>query len=235
MKNKELVFNRVQGLKFLYENFPYLYDNDRIKLLFVSSKEELMNLHFDSHLFNTFVLKRSANKAFISDIKFKYNRFFDSLENLKKGSEEFDDIFDFCVECHKFKKGENYYSDRLAIAQFSTKIITDNFDRVNFIPSKVDGVNTRDNEPFLEIEYPYNFENIYNIKKLNQNLLKINNFDNASIAYLVPKIHSIIETLKDYLLELKCYDDFQLIIRIDSNLNLLPIDFRTPEAWTKIV
>lgn len=233
MKDK-LIFNRVHGLKFLYKNFPYLYDDDRIKLYFVSSHDELMSLKIDSQPFDTIVLKRSANKTFISDIKFKDNRFFDNLDDLKRGSSNFEDMFDFCVECHKFKEGENYYSDRLAIAQFSTREITNNFDRINFIPSIVPGVNTRDNEPYFEVEFPYDYGNIFHIKKSKQDIIKSNNLDAYSLAYLTTKIHALVEDIREYLLALKCFDDFQLIIRIDSYLNLLPIDFRTPNAWTKI-
>ena len=107
MRDK-LVFNRVNGLKFLYNNFPYLFNDNRIKLYFVNSKKELQNLQIDNIYFDTFVLKRSCNKEFISDLKFKDNRFFNSIDELKIGSDEFEDIFDFCVECHKFKKGEDY-------------------------------------------------------------------------------------------------------------------------------
>ena len=72
---KSYTFNRVLGLKFLYENFPYLYNDKRIKLYFVSSKNDLMNLDVGGQKFDTFVLKRSANKMFINDIQFKDNRF----------------------------------------------------------------------------------------------------------------------------------------------------------------
>lgn len=233
MKN-DLIFNRVLGLKFLYDNFPYMYDKNRTQLYFVSCKQDLMNLKIDNENFDTLVLKRSANKTFVSDIMYKDNRFFDNLTDLKHGCEDLEDIFDFCVECHKFKKGENYYSNRLAIAQFSTKKIGDSCDRINFIPSKVDGVNTRDNLPYIEIEFPYNYGNIYHIKTLNKDLLLKNNFDYYSISYLIEKIHNFIDDIRDYLIELKVYDDFQLIIRIDSYLNLLPIDFRTPNSWIKV-
>ena len=229
--NDKLVFNRVKGLKFLYDNFPYMFNENRIKLFFVNSKFELNNLYIDNENFDTLVLKRSSNKEFISDLMFKDNRFFSNLAELKKGSEEFEDIFDFCVECHKFKQGENYYSDGLAIAQFSTRRNTDSFDRVNFIPSIVKGVNTRDNKPYLEIEYSYNYGNVFEIKKTKPELVKENGFDNYSISYLANKIHEIIDEIRERLVALSCFDDFQLIIRIDSYLNLLPIDFRTPKAW----
>ncbi len=229
--SEKLVFNRVKGLKFLYDNFPYLFNNNRIRLYFVNSKSELNKLQIDDECFDTLVLKRSCNKEFISDLLFKDNRFFNNLEDLKKGSLEFEDIFDFCVECHKFKSGENYYSDRLAIAQFSTRRNTDCYDRVNFIPSIVKGVNTRDNKPYLEIEYLYNYGNLFEIKKTNSELIENNGFNNNSISYLAQKLHEIIDDIRDRLIEISCYDDFQLIIRIDSYLNLLPIDFRTPKAW----
>lgn len=230
----DLVFNRVRGLKFLYENFPYLYDENRIKLYFVKSKNELLNLKFDDKLFDTFVLKRSANKMFVSDIKFKDNRFFDSLNDLKQGTSEFEDIFDFCIECHKFKPGQNYYSDRLAIAQFSTEKVTDSFDRINFIPSVVPGVNTRDNESYLELEYPYDFSAVVHIKTYKQDKIVKNGLDDYSIAYLSKKLHSIVEEVRKKLISLDCENRFQLIFRIDSNLNIIPIDFRTPNAWAKI-
>ena len=230
MRDK-LVFNRVNGLKFLYNNFPYLFNDNRIKLYFVNSKKELQNLQIDNIDFDTFVLKRSCNKEFISDLKFKDNRFFNSIDELKIGSDEFEDIFDFCVECHKFKKGEDYYSDRLAIAQFSTIKNTDSCDRVNFIPSIVKGVNTRDNKSYLEIEYAYNYGNVFEIKRTKPELIELNGFDNYSISYLANKLHEVIEVIRERLIALSCFDDFQLIIRIDSYLNLLPIDFRTPKAW----
>lgn len=229
--SEKLVFNRVKGLKFLHDNFPYLFNDNRIKLYFVNSKLELNRLKIDDENFDTLVLKRSCNKEFISDLKFKDNRFFGNLTELKKGSQEFEDIFDFCVECHKFKKGEDYFSDRLAIAQFSTRRNTDYFDRINFIPSLIKGVNTRDNKPYLEIEYSYNYGNVFKIKKTIPELIIKNNFDNYSIAYLAKKLHKVIEDIRDRLTALSCFDDFQLIIRIDSYLNLLPIDFRTPKAW----
>ena len=231
--SEKIVFNRVLGLKFLYDNFPYLYNDNRIKLYFVSSKKELLDLEIDSTNFDTFVLKRSSNKKFISDIKFKDNRFFDTIDDLKTGSLEFDDIFDFCVECHKFKKGENYYSDRLVIAQFSTIHNTDNFDKINFIPSIVPGVNTRDNDAYLEIQFSYNYGNVFEIKRSNPKLIKKNGFDDYSISYLASRIHQVIEDVRERLLALRYYDDFQLILRVDSYLNLLPIDFRTPNAWIK--
>ena len=168
---KSYTFNRVLGLKFLYENFPYLYNDKRIKLYFVSSKNDLMNLDVGGQKFDTFVLKRSANKMFINDIQFKDNRFFSSLQELKQGCLDLEDIFDFCVECHKFKEGENYYSDRLAIAQFTTKLVSDSCDRISFIPSKVDGVNTRDNEPYVEVEFPSDYGNIYHIKKYKKDMI----------------------------------------------------------------
>lgn len=233
MKDR-MVFNRVRGLKFLYDNFPYLFSKNRIELYFVKSKQELMSLNVEDKDFSTIVLKRSANQSFVNDVKFKDNRFFKSIQEMKKGSREFDDIFDFCVECHKFKTGENYYSDKLAIAQFSTLLITESRDRLSFIPSKVPGVNTRDNSAYLEINYSYDFGNIFSAKKLNNNLIKKNGFDDYKIYYLASQIHKIIDDIREFLLDLQIYNDFQLIIRIDSNLNLLPIDFRTPEAWTRI-
>ena len=230
---KKYVFNRVQGLKFLYENFPSFYRKDRIELYFVSSKSEPLALKVPED-FDTLVLKRSANKTFISDIKFKDNRFFKSFDELKVGSDEFQDIFDFCVECHRFKTGESYYTDRLAIAQFSTKYLTDTYDRINFIPSRVPGVNTRENMPYLEVEFHNNFGSMYNIKSCNQEQLYNNGFTSYSISFLVQEIHKMIDRIRDYLIELGVYDDFQLIIRIDGYLNLLPIDFRTPNAWAKV-
>lgn len=232
--NKNLVFNRVLGLKFLYDYFPYYFPSSRLNLFFVNSKDALLNLKVDDKNFDTLVLKRSGNNknAFLSDIKCKDNRFFSSLTELKKGIDEFSDEFDFCVECHTFKKGENYYSDRLAIAQFSTENLSDTVDRISFIPSIVPGVNTRDNEPYLMIEFPYNSENIFHITKINKNSLINNKLSEYDISYLTQKIHKMISTIRDVLLQLDCHNNFQLIIRIDSYLNLLPIDFRTPQAWT---
>ena len=232
--NNELVFNRVLGLKFLHDNFPYLYNKDRIKLYFVHSKKDLKKLQIPNEHFDSLVLKRSSNKKFISDLKFKDNRFFKTLEELKNGSEEFADIFDFCVECHHFKSGENYYSDRLAIAQFSTDPVTDFCDRISFIPSLVKGVNTRENKAYLEIEYPYNTSSIFHITYADAGALNINNLNNYSISHLSNTIHHMISTIKEYLIELGVHNSFQLIIRIDSYLNLLPIDFRTPNAWSTL-
>ncbi len=234
MMNKNIQFNRVEGLKFLYFNFPNLFNENRIKLYFVDSKKELFDLQIENRPFDKIILKRSANKSFISDIQFKDNRFFKNLEELKKGSLEFEDIFAFCVECHKFKQGEDYFSDKLAIAQFSTKPFTDSCDRINFIPSKVPGVNTRDNEPYFEVEFHYNYSNIFHIISKNENLIKANGFNEYTLSYLIAKIHKIIEELREFLIEQNYFNNFQLIIRIDSYLNLLPIDFRSPEAWTKI-
>ena len=228
---KKLVFNRVLGLKFLYDNFPYFYDKDRIQLYFLNSKKELCDLKIPYENFDTIVLKRSSNKAFISDLMFKDNRFFNSLQELKDGASEFDDIFDFCVECHKFKNEENYYSDRLAIAQFSTRTNCDNSDRVNFIPSIVPGVNTRDNLPYLEIEYNYNFGSIFKVKKTNPSMIERNRFNDYTISLLADRLHKMIDDIRSRLMDLSCYNDFQLIIRIDRYLNLLPIDFRTANAW----
>jgi hypothetical protein len=233
MKN-ELTFNRVLGLKFLYDNFPYFYHKDRIKLYFVNSKNELKKLNFDNENFDTLVLKRSCNKEFISDLKYKDNRFFSTLDELKNGSEEFADIFDFCVECHHFKSGENYYSDRLAIAQFSTNPITDFCDRISFIPSLVKGVNTRENKAYLEIEYPYNTSSIFHVTYADATALNFNNFNQYSISHLSNTIHHMISCIKEYLIDLGIFNTFQLIIRIDSYLNLLPIDFRTPNAWSTL-
>lgn len=232
--NNTLVFNRVLGLKFLYDNFNYLFNKDRIKLFFVSSKKALNELQIKDINFDTLVLKRSANKSFISDLKFKDNRFFNSLEELKLGSTEFKDMFDFCVECHQFESGENYYSDRLVIAQFSTINVTDACDRISFIPSKVPGVNTRENKAFLEIEYPYNTSNFFRITTAQYNTIKYNGYNKYSISYLATKIHNIIDDIREILLENQYCNNFQLIIRIDRHLNLLPIDFRTPEAWSNI-
>lgn len=229
MKN-QIIFNRVQGLKFLYDNFPYYFNKNRIKLYFVNSKKQLLDLKIDDKHFDTLVLKRSANQQFISDIKFKDNRFFDNLNELKNGAKEFEDIFDFCVECHKFKLGESYYSDKLAIAQFSTILITESHDKVSFIPSIVPGVNTRDNSAYMEINYNYDFGNLYQINKINKQY----GFDNYQISYLAISIHKIINEIRELLLDMKIYDEFQLILRIDSYLNLLPIDFRTPQSWIKI-
>lgn len=228
---EKLVFNRVKGLKFLYDNFPYLYDASRIQLFFVESKQALYDLEIDNNSFDTIVLKRSSNKGFISDFKFKDNRFFNSLQEMKVGANEFEDMFDFCVECHKFKEGENYYSDKLAIAQFSTRNNCDCCDRINFIPSIVPGVNTRDNFPYLELEYDYNYGNIYRVNKTNMELLIMNGLNDYVISYLAEKLHLLIDTIRNRLVELSYYNDFQLIIRIDSYLNLLPIDFRTANAW----
>ena len=227
----KLVFNRVKGLKFLYDNFPYLFNDNRIKLYFVNSKKELQDLQINDVEFDTILLKRSCNKEFVSDLMFKDNRFFNSIDELKVGIDEFEDIFDFCVECHKFKRGEDYFSDRLAIAQFSTRKNTDSNDRVNFIPSIVKGVNTRDNKSYLEIEYSYNYGNVFEIKRTKPELIELNGFNNYSISYLANKLHEIIDVIRERLIALSCFDDFQLIIRIDSYLNLLPIDFRTPNAW----
>ncbi len=230
---ENIKFNRVGGLKFLYFNFPHLFNEKRIKLYFLNSKDELLNLQIKHNEFDTIVLKRSANKNFISDIQFKDNRFFENLQQLKQGCQEFDDMFEYCVECHKFKQGENYYSDKLAIAQFSSKPFTDCCDRINFIPAKVSGVNTRDNEPYFEVEFPYNYHTIFHVKSAKEELIKLNGFDNYTLSYLIDKIHRIIEEIREYLIFHNIFNDFQLIIRIDSHLNLLPIDFRSPEAWTK--
>ena len=231
----DYIFNRVLGLKFLYDNFPYYFNKNRLQLFFVNSKKDLNSLEIKNENFDTIVLKRSAdpNKAFYSDLKFKDNRFFPCLNDLKEGAKEFEDIFNFCVECHKFKKGENYYSDRLAIAQFNTYIVDDNFDRINFIPSIVPGVNTRDNSAYLAINFPYDFGNIFKVQKFDEKQIK-KNFSDYEIAYLAKKIHNMIDDLRNFLLENNIFNSFQLIIRIDSYLNLLPIDFRTTEAWAKI-
>lgn len=234
MKNK-LIFNRVLGLKFLYDNFNYYFNDERIKLFFANSKKELFNLKIPENYFDTFVLKRCGdiNKIFISDLKCKDNRFFNNINELKNGTKEFNDNFIFCVECHKFKNGENYYSDRLAIAQFSTQKVFDGCDMVSFIPSIVPGVSTRDNSPYLILEYHYNFSNTFHIKQIDFEKIKSNKFSNYDISYLAKQIHNMIENIREYLIELECYDTFQLIIRIDSYLNLLPIDFRTTGAWKK--
>ncbi len=232
MRNN-LIFNRVLGLKFLSENFPYYFDKSRINLFFVNSKKDLLSLKIPEK-YDTLLLKRSANKHFINDIRFKDNRFFNNINDLKKGIDEFDDIFDFCIECHKFKYGENYYSDKLAIAQFSTNLLTDAIDKVSFIPSYVPGINTRENSSYIEIEYPNDYSSIYHINKFNKQIASINNLDYYSVDYLSQKIHNMIDTIRDRLIDLDCQNNFQLIIRIDSYLNLLPIDFRTPDAWAKI-
>ena len=226
-------FNRVNGLKFLYNYFPYYYDSNRIKLFFVSSKKDLKKVKVDKK-YDIYLLKRSTNKSFVSDLKFKDNRFFNSLKSLKEGAEEFRDVFDFCIECHKFKKGEGYYSDRLAIAQFSTDKTSNFSNRLSFIPSIVPGVNTRDNMPYIEVEFPYNSEKLYHITSFDKNQIKKNGFDNFSISYCIQKIYQMIENIKEYLIELNISNSFQLIVRIDSNLNLLPIDFRTPNSWINI-
>ena len=235
MKDK-FVFNRVLGLKFLYDNFNYYFNDERIKLFFANSKQELFNLEIPENYFDTFVLKRCGdiNKIFISDLKCKDNRFFNNFNELKNGANEFNDNFIFCVECHKFKKGENYYSDRLAIAQFSTKKIFDGCDLVSFIPARVPGVSTRDNLPYLVLEYPYNFSNTFHVNYSDFDKIKNYNFSYYDISYLAIKIHNMIENIREYLIELKIYDTFQLIIRIDSYLNLLPIDFRTTGAWKNL-
>lgn len=227
------VFNRVLGLKFLYENFPYYYDNSKIKLFFVNNKQSLLSLDIKDQ-YDTILLKRSANKKFINDINFKDNRFFKTITDLKNGINEFDDVFDFCVECHKFKEGESYYSDKLAIAQFSTKQLTDATDIVSFIPAYVPGINTRENASYIEIEYPNDYTSIFHINKYNEKIAQENHFDTYTINYLANKIHAMIDDIREYILELNIQNNFQLIIRIDSYLNLLPIDFRTPDAWAKI-
>lgn len=233
---EQLVFNRVLGLKFLYDNFPYYFSEDRIKLYFVNGKTELLNLNFDDTKYNTLLLKRSGNNkaCFYSDIKCKDNRFFNSLRELKKGVEEFSDEFDFCVECHKFKKGESYYSDRLAIAQFSTEKTDCICTKISFIPAYKPNVNTRDNKPYLMLEFPYDYAGVFKIVTINTKLVEENGFGNYEIAYVVKQIHKMVENIKEHLQEISCKNTFQLIIRIDKNLNLLPIDFRTPEAWVRL-
>ncbi len=235
MEKDKYVFNRVLGLKFLNDNFPYYFNKNRIQLYFADSKEELLSLQINDNDFDTLLLKRSANpkKLCINDLKFKDNRFFNNLLQLKEGAKEFDDIFNFCVECHKFKKGETYWSDYLAIAQFSTEPVGNSHDSINFIPARVPGVNTRDNNPYLIIDFPYDSGNIYSIVKGDCDLL-YKRFSNYDISYLATKIHDMIDNIRDYLIELNVFNTFQLIIRIDSYLNLLPIDFRTFEAWAKI-
>ena len=96
------------------------------------------------------------------------------------------------------------------------------------------GVNTRDNHSYLEIEFKYNYGNFYTIKKTNYELLKINKLDDYSISLLAINIHNIIDNVRERLVELSCYDDFQMIIRIDRYLNLLPIDFRTAKSWINL-
>lgn len=228
----EFVFNRVRGLKFLYDFFPYYFDENRINLYFVEGKTQLNQLKINKN-FDLFVLKRSGNNKnrFISDLYCKDNRFFKSLDELKKGAKEFDDEFEYCVECHRFAKNEDYYSDRLAIAQFTTEKYDDFCDKVSFIPSITKGVNTRDNRAYLEISYPYDSGNIYKISKLNEKILK-QEFDDYEVAFLTDKIHKIIENIKETLENLQINDSFQLILRIDQHLNLLPIDFRTSGAWS---
>lgn len=156
------------------------------------------------------------------------------MANLKNGLDEFNDEFDFCVECHKFKSGENYYSDRLAIAQFSTEGLDCICNKISFIPAYKPNVNTRDNKPYLMLEFPYDYENIFKIITIDKLQTKENGFGNYEISYLAQKINQMMENIKDYLFEINCKNTFQLIIRIDKNLNLLPIDFRTPEAWVKL-
>ena len=143
-------------------------------------------------------------------------------------------ILFFFVECHKFKRGENYFSDRLAIAQFSTKKVFNGCDMVSFIPSRVPRVSTRDNLPYLVLEYPYNFSNTFHVNYSDFDKIKNYNFSYYDISYLAIKIHNMIENIREYLIELKIYDTFQLIIRIDSYLNLLSIDFRTTGAWKNL-
>ncbi len=229
-------FNRVTGLKFLYENFPFLFNKERIQLFFVNDKNELNNLKIKNQNFDTYVLKRSGNEqnAFLSDIKCKDNRFFDTLEQLKMGASEFEDIFIYCVECHKFKKGESYYSDKLAIAQFTTDFYCDDHDKVSFIPSVKPGVSTRDNEPYLIIDYPFDSENIFHTKKLNNLPIDEYGFGDYEISLLAKNIEHIISILREFLMEQQIYDTFQLILRVDSYLNLLPIDFRTTNAWVNL-
>ena len=229
-------FNRVTGLKFLCDNFPYLFNKERIQFYFVNSKKELDDLKIENENFDTLVLKRSGNNnnCFLSDIKCKDNRFFKNLDELKRGAQEFEDIFIFCVECHKFKKGEEYFSDKLAIAQFTTDKYSEGCDRVSFIPSRKPGVSTRDNDPYLLIEYPFDSSNIFHVDKLNENSMRENGFDNYTISYLAVKLERIINSLREFLIEQKIFDTFQLIFRIDSYLNLLPIDFRTTDAWVNI-
>lgn len=230
--NKNFIFNRVLGLKFLYENFNYYFNKNRIELFFVNSKKELQNLNITKK-FDTFVLKRSGNinKIFISDIKCKDNRFFNNFEELKKGACEFDDNFIFCVECHKFKAGENYYSDHLAIAQFSTQKLCDMCDRISFIPSYNPGVSTRDNQPYFVVEFPYDSGSTFRTVIRKDTGLKDNNLTNYSAWYLINQIHNMIDSIREFLLEKEIHNIFQLIVRFDSYLNLLPIDFRTSEAW----
>ncbi len=234
MAKDRYIFNRVLGLKFLYDNFPYYFNKDRIQLYFADSKEELLSLKIEDEDFDTLLLKRSSdpNKKYISDLACKDNRFFENFSQLKDGSNEFDDIFNFCVECHKFRKGETYWSDNLAIAQFSTKLIDDSHDRISFIPARVPGVNTRDNNSYLTVDFPCDFGNIYNVTKSDCNMLN-KRFSNYDISYLVKKIHDMVDNIRDNLIELDIHNTFQLIIRINSYLNLLPIDFRTTEAWVK--
>lgn len=236
MRNNTLVFNRVLGLKFLYDNFPNFFNKNRINFFFLHSKKEILELEIKNENYNTIVLKRSGNnkRGFLSDIKCKDNRFFKNITELKLGLNEFNDEFDFCVECHKFKKNENYYSDRLVVVQFSTETLTDDCDRINFIPSYKPCVSTRDNLPYIILEFPYNSENIFHVVKLNEILVKENNFSYYDISYLTTQIHKMINSIRELLIELNYYNSFQLIIRIDSYLNLLPIDFRTPKAWAKI-
>ena len=233
MTNNNLTFNRVLGLKFLYDFFPSIFRKSRIALYFVNSKKELKDLVFDDEKYDVLLLKRSAKNQSISDLNFKDNRFFNSLEDLKNGIDEFEDIFNFCVECHKFKEGENYYSDRLAIVQFSTTNFNQNSDRVSFIPSIVPGVNTRDNQSYLEVDFDFGYKSIYHIKNLQKDKVKQNGFDSYSISYSLNQIYDFVQKLKDCLCELKIENDFQLIMRIDSYLKLLPIDLRTHSAWAR--
>ncbi|MBQ4558331.1 MAG: hypothetical protein IJA61_03020 [Clostridia bacterium] len=230
-----LTFNRVLGLKFLHDHFPYYFSPNRIQLYFAHSKKELLELNIVDN-FDTLLLKRSGNNktGFYSDIRCKDNRFFRNIEELKCGIGQFKDMFDFCIECHKFRNGENYYSDRLAIAQFSTENIYDQYDTISFIPSLKPGISTRDNLPYLMIDYPYNSESLPHIKKLNNKAIKENHFSDVDISYLAKTIHRMIDNIRNYLLDLNIRNSFQLIIRIDSYLNILPIDFRTPEAWSTL-
>ncbi len=236
MENNHLIFNRVLGLKFLYDNFPYYFKKDRIEMFFVSSKKELQSLDISNKNYDTFLLKRSGNNFsyFLSDYKCKDNRFFNTLEELKEGASEFEDGFIFCVECHKFKKGEDYYSDKLVIAQFSTHPLCNISDKASFIPSLSPDVSTRDNAPYLILEYPFNSSNIFHVKRMNEANIKASNLGDGDFAYLAKELHRMIDNIREYLIELKCFKDFQLIVRIDSYLNLLPIDFRTPDAWANL-
>ena len=230
-------YNRVTGLKFLSEYFPELFDKNRIELHFVNNKTELNGLNFNDEQLSVLVLKRSGNGkcGYISDLLCKDNRFFKSLAELKEGAKEFRDEFVYCVECHRFGIGEDYYTDRLAIVQLSTMDDYDVCDNVSLIPSRKKNVKTtRDSCPYAEIVYPYYFNNIYKINFLDINEITENDLNYKTIDVLAKNFANLITKLKKTLEELKMQNVFQMIVRIDKHLNLLPIDFRTADAWSSL-